>query len=109
MTGRSWDEVREEAFERQPWLASEEAADERAAVRIANTARIRGHELAQLRKAAGLTQAEVASVLKVSQARVSQIEHGRIDSLEMLGAYAAALGARMSVVVSRDDVSVRVA
>jgi DNA-binding XRE family transcriptional regulator len=106
MKGRSWNEVREEAVERQPWLASQEATDRRAAARAANTARVRGYELAELRKSAGLTQAEVAAALGVSQARVSQIEHRQINSLDMLRAYATVLGGQVSIVVRRGGVSI---
>lgn len=109
MTGRSWSEVRAEAFQRQPWLAGEEAKAHRAEIRAENVARIRGHELAEMRRSAGLTQAAVASALGVSQARISQIEHGRVDSLEMLRAYVAALGGRVHVIVQRGDVSIDVA
>jgi transcriptional regulator with XRE-family HTH domain len=38
----------------------------------------RGYQLAELRKNTGLTQAQVAAVMGVSQARVSQIEHGKV-------------------------------
>ncbi|MGW0390825.1 helix-turn-helix domain-containing protein [Streptomyces sp. NPDC003042] len=109
MKGRSWREVRAEALERQPWLGTSEAEEGRAQVREENTARIRGHELARLRRSAGLTQAGVAAALGVSQARVSQIEHGQVDSLDVLRAYAAALGGEVSVIVQRGDVTVKVA
>lgn len=109
MKGRSWHEVRAEACERHPWLASEEAEQERARVRAENVARIRGHELAALRREAGLTQGGVAAALGVTQARISQIEHGQVDSLEVLRAYAAALGGEVSVIVRRGDTSVKVA
>ncbi|ORT61749.1 helix-turn-helix domain-containing protein [Streptomyces sp. CB03238] len=109
MKGRSWREARAEAMERQPWLGTPEAEDQRARVRAENTARVRGHELAGLRRSAGLTQADVAASLGVSQARVSQIEHGQVDSLDVLRAYAAALGGEVSVVVRRGDVTVKVA
>ncbi|GLY01545.1 MULTISPECIES: helix-turn-helix transcriptional regulator [Actinoplanes] len=109
MTGRRWSEVRAEAMERQPALATPEAAAERAAVRVENVGRIRGHELAEMRKSAGLTQADVATALGVTQARVSQIEHGHVDSLDTLRAYAEVLGAEVSVVVSRGPITLRVA
>ncbi len=35
-----------------------------------------------MRKNAGLTQAQVAAVMEVSQARVSQIEHGKITEMD---------------------------
>ncbi|MEV5818668.1 helix-turn-helix domain-containing protein [Micromonospora haikouensis] len=93
----------------EPWLASAEAQTQRAAIRAENLGRIRGHELAEMRKSAGLTQAEVAVALGVSQARISQIEHGQVDSLDTLRAYAEALGAEVSIVVSRGPLTLRVA
>ncbi|MFV2013688.1 MULTISPECIES: helix-turn-helix domain-containing protein [Micromonosporaceae] len=109
MTARRWSDVKAEAVTRQPWLASEEAQAQRAAIRGENIGRIRGHELAEMRKSAGLTQAEVAVALGVSQARISQIEHGQVDSLDTLRAYAEALGAEVSIVVSRGPLTLRVA
>ncbi|MFC6061831.1 helix-turn-helix domain-containing protein [Streptomyces ochraceiscleroticus] len=90
-------------------MASEEAEQARARIRAENEARIRGHELAELRREAGMTQNGVAEALGVTQARISQIEHGQVDSLEVLRAYAAALGAEVSVIVRRGDTSVKVA
>ncbi|MFE6689878.1 helix-turn-helix domain-containing protein [Streptomyces sp. NPDC057743] len=109
MKGRSWREVRAEACERYPRMTSEEAEQARARVRAENIARIRGHELAALRREAGLTQGGVAAALGVSQARISQIEHGQVDSLDVLRAYAAALGGEVSVIVRRGDTAVKVA
>lgn len=45
-----------------------------------------------MRKAAGLTQAELAEDLGVSQARISKIEHGEVSGIELVRAYIAALG-----------------
>lgn len=109
MNARRWSEVKAEALARQPWLASPDAQAARAEIRAENLGRIRGHELAEMRKSAGLTQADVAAVLGVSQARISQIEHGQIDSLDTLRAYAEALGAEVSIVVSRGPLTLRVA
>ncbi|MEU9373017.1 helix-turn-helix transcriptional regulator [Streptomyces sp. NPDC048255] len=109
MKGRPWREVRAEALQRQPLLDTAEAEEQRARARAENTARIRGHELAGLRRSAGLTQADVAAALGISQARVSQIEHGQVDSLDVLRAYAAVLGGEVSVIVRRGDVTVKVA
>ncbi|MCT7351211.1 helix-turn-helix domain-containing protein [Streptomyces sp. 15-116A] len=109
MKGRSWSEVRAEAMSRHPELATVEAEEQRAAIREENRARIRRHVLAGMRRKAGLTQRDMASRLKVSQARVSQIEHGQIDSLEMLRAYAAVLGGRITVRLEWDESSVQVA
>jgi transcriptional regulator with XRE-family HTH domain len=41
---------------------------------------MRGHQLAEMRTTAGVTQAEMADGLGVSQARISKIEHGEISA-----------------------------
>jgi len=63
MTVRRWSDVKADAMARQPWLASAEAKAARAEIRAENLGRIRGHELAEMRKSAGLTQADVARAL----------------------------------------------
>ena len=55
---------------------------ERERSRAEMRAEQRGYQLAQLRKNAGLTQAQVAAVMGVTQARVSQIEHGKITEVD---------------------------
>ncbi|MBP2355523.1 transcriptional regulator with XRE-family HTH domain [Kribbella aluminosa] len=37
-----------------------------------------------MRKAAGVTQAELAATLKVSQARISKIEHGEVSGIDVI-------------------------
>jgi transcriptional regulator with XRE-family HTH domain len=44
---------------------------------------VRGHQLAEMRTTAGLTQAELAEALGVSQARISKIEHGEISGIDV--------------------------
>ncbi|MFE7589831.1 helix-turn-helix domain-containing protein [Kitasatospora sp. NPDC057512] len=109
MKGRSWTEVWAEAQRNNPWLASPEGEAEGARIRQEMLARIRGHELAELRKSAGLTQKEVAGLMGVSQARVSQIEHGQVDSLDNLRAYAAAIGGEVEVAVRQGERTIKVA
>ncbi|GAB7186195.1 helix-turn-helix domain-containing protein [Kitasatospora sp. Ki12] len=109
MTSRSWAEVRAEALRINPWLASPEAEAQRARIRQENLARIRGYELAELRRKAGLTQKQVAELLGVSQARVSQIEHGQVDSLDNLRAYAAAIGGEVEVNIRQGERTIKVA
>lgn len=53
--------------------------------------------LADLRRSQGLTQAELAQLLGVSQPNVSKIEHGEEVHLSTLGDYIAALGGRLEV------------
>ena len=77
MTARRWSEVKAEAQARQPWLGSTEAEAERAEIRAENLGRIRGHELAEMRKSAGLSQAEVAAVVPASGGRTAATSAGR--------------------------------
>lgn len=64
--------------------------DDRAAVQEARDKRalqVRAEYLAEMRKKAGLTQAEVAEAMGVSQQRVSAIEKGAVAELATLGDY----------------------
>jgi len=88
---------------------SEEQAAGKAAARERREAYVRGHQLAEMRAAAGLTQAELANVLGVSQARVSKIEHGEISGIDVVRAYVAALGGSIDVVARIGDRSWKVA
>ncbi|NED00771.1 helix-turn-helix transcriptional regulator, partial [Streptomyces sp. SID6648] len=57
----------------------------------------------EIREEQGLTQAQVAASVGISQARVSQIERGEIHHLETMRTYAAALGARITVSIEYGD------
>ena len=70
---------------------------------------VRGHQLAGIGQAAGLTQAQVAEMLGVTQARVSKIEHGEISGIEIVRAYVDALGGTLDVVATLGDRSWKVA
>lgn len=62
------------------------------------TARIVGQEVRSARKAAGLTQAEVAERLATSPAYVTNVEAGRLNlTLGQLTRIASALGATLDV------------
>ena len=87
----------------------EEQAAGQEAARERREAFVRGHQLAEMRAAAGLTQAELADALGVSQARVSKIEHGEISGIDVVRAYVAALGGSVDVVVRLGDRSWKVA
>ena len=69
----------------------------------------RGYQLAQLRRNSGLTQAQVAAAMGISQARVSQIEHGKITELDAVRAYIEALGGTVDVLARVGDWTVKVA
>ncbi|MDH6112022.1 DNA-binding transcriptional regulator YiaG [Kitasatospora sp. MAP12-15] len=68
----------------------------------------RGHELSALRKSQGLTQAQVAAAMGVTQGRVSQIERGtaRLDTATM-AAYLHAIGGELTIMATVGKLSVR--
>jgi DNA-binding XRE family transcriptional regulator len=103
-----WSDVRAKGREADPRTAEEQAAGKTAA-RERRDAYTRGHQLAEMRAAAGTTQAELAAALGVSQARISKIEHGEISGIEVVRSYVAALGGRVDVVARLGDRSWKVA
>jgi DNA-binding XRE family transcriptional regulator len=107
-TGRRWEDIKAEAHRRHPELSDPER---RAKAHAELDAFVAGHHLKELRKALGKTQAEIAQVLGVSQSRISQIENGNIDAMELetLRAYAAALGGHLDITISVGPHSVKVA
>ena len=79
----SWSEVRDKGRQADPRDASGQAAGKTAA-REHREAYVRGHQLAEMRSTAGVTQAELADALGVSQARISKIEHGEISGIDIV-------------------------
>ena len=77
----------------------------RAAARDVRNARDIGYHLAQMRKQRGLTQAEVARAMGVSQACVSRMEHGDVEKMqvESVAAYVAAIGGHLRLVADFDQ------
>lgn len=61
------------------------------------------------RKNTGLTQVQVATAMGVSQARVSQIEHGKVTEVDAIRGYVEALGGTVDVVARVGDWTVKVA
>lgn len=108
MRARSWDEVKAEAHRLNPRLADPQLEAEAEAELDAY---ITGYQLQELRKSLGMTQAEVAKLLNITQPRVSQIENGEVGALELdtLRAYAAALGGHLNVTIDIGARSVKVA
>jgi DNA-directed RNA polymerase specialized sigma subunit len=104
-----WEDTKRQAREQNPdWDTPERVAD-RERGRTALRAEQRGYQLAQLRKNTGLTQAQIAALMGVSQARVSQIEHGKITEVDAIRGYVEALGGTVDVVAHVGDWTVRVA
>jgi DNA-binding XRE family transcriptional regulator len=103
-----WDDVKAKGREADPRTADDQATG-KAAARERREAYVRGHQLAEMRAAAGMTQAELADALGVSQARVSKIEHGEISGIDVVRGYVAALGGSVDVVAHLGDRSWKVA
>lgn len=70
-------------------------------------AQARGHQLAETRKQLGLGQKQIAAAMRVSVARVSQIEHGEVTSFEVIARYVEALGGRLDLVADFGDRTIR--
>jgi transcriptional regulator with XRE-family HTH domain len=68
-------------------------------------AEVIGHRLAEVRRARGLTQQQVADRVGVTKGRISQIEGGEISGHDVLARYAAALGGRFHQAIYFDDVT----
>lgn len=98
MTGYTrWSDVRAEFVER---AGGEEAV---GAGKQELLATVVGHRLAEVRKARGLTQQQVAERMGITKGRVSQIEQGKISGQEILARFATALGGRLHQAIYFDD------
>jgi transcriptional regulator with XRE-family HTH domain len=66
-------------------------------------AEVVGHRLAEVRRARGLTQQQVAEGMGVTKGRVSQIEQGKVSGQDVLARFAMALGGRLHQAIYFDD------
>jgi transcriptional regulator with XRE-family HTH domain len=98
MTTHRWEDV-----ERDLFPAGDEAQVREAENRLRDE--VRAHRLAEIRRARNFTQQQIAAVLGVSKARVSQIEHGQCNraAIHGLAGYVAALGGRLELVANFGD------
>ena len=62
-----------------------------------------GHRLAEIRKARGMTQLQVAERMSVTKGRVSQIEQGKISGQDVVARYAMALGGTLHQAIYFED------
>ena len=85
-----WSDVRAEGRAVDPRPPAEQAAG-KAIARERQEAYIRGQQLAEMRQAAEITQADLAASPGVPQARVSKIEHGENSGIDIVP-YIDALG-----------------
>ena len=104
-----WEDAKREIRELEPDWDSPGRVAERERSRAEMRAEQRGYQLAQLRKNAGLTQAQVAALMGVTQARVSQIEHGKITEVDAIRGYVEALGGTVDVIARVGDWTIKVA
>ncbi|MFI9380901.1 helix-turn-helix domain-containing protein [Kutzneria sp. NPDC052558] len=104
MTSRSWEDVKREmdAIDR---ASGRDVAAAKAAAREKFEAFVIGHHLGMLRAKAKLTQVQVGERMGISQARVSQLERGDVNQLEVatVGRYVAAVGGRLRLVADFAD------
>jgi DNA-binding XRE family transcriptional regulator len=100
------------SYTREQFITEFVHPDDRQALEEARerrVAQVRGGFLADMRKKVGLTQAEVAQAMGVSQQRVSAIENGSIAELATLSLYIHALGGELKVIADFGDTWQRVA
>jgi DNA-binding XRE family transcriptional regulator len=92
-----WQDIRAEHVERAGGEDAVRAGKEEL------LAVVTGRRLAELRRARGLTQQDVADRMGVTKGRVSQIERGQISGQEVLARFATALGGRLHQAIYFDD------
>ena len=97
---KNWREIRAEAVAKE-LIDDKQAAEHRSRLEGA----VRAHRLAEVRKAQGVSQKDIADAMGISQPRISKIERGDIANSELrtLRSYIEALGGRLRVVADFGD------
>ncbi len=103
-----WEDVKARARALDSRTEAEREAGMEAA-RARREAYVRGYQLSEMRKAAQLTQAELASRLGVTQARVSKIESGEVSGIDIVRSYVTALGGEVVLTATLGDKTWKVA
>ena len=93
----AWNDIRAGHVERAGGEATVEAGKREMLAEVV------GHRLAEVRRARGLTQQQVADRMGVTKGRISQIERGKISGQDVLARYATALGGRLHQAIYFDD------
>ncbi len=93
-----WGEVKAKARQVDPTWDAPERLARRSRMREEMLAEVSGTQLAELRRQAGLTQVQLAAATGLTQARISQIEHGKDVSLDVLRAYITGVGGQVEIV-----------
>lgn len=103
-----WEDVKVRARALDPRTEAEREAG-REIAKARREAYVRGYQLSEMRKAAQLTQAELAGRLGVTQARVSKIESGEVSGIDIVRGYVNALGGEVAVTATLGDKTWKVA
>jgi DNA-binding XRE family transcriptional regulator len=93
----AWSDIRNEHVER---AGGEDAVEEGKQQLLAE---VIGHRLAEVRRARGMTQQQVADRMGVTKGRVSQIERGKVSGHDVIARFASALGGRLHQAIYFDD------
>jgi predicted XRE-type DNA-binding protein len=99
-TTKSWAEVKAAAGK----LGT--VTDEHRRTAVARTEEyVQAYRLTEIRKAHQLTQVQLAEAMHVTQPRVSEIEHGTLDIVQLstLRNYVQALGGHLTITAEFDD------
>jgi DNA-binding XRE family transcriptional regulator len=99
------------SYTRQEFLDEFVHPDDRPALEEAHRKQVltvRAEYLTEMRMRTGLTQAEAAEAIGVSQQRVSAIENGSVAELSTLADYICALGGELKVIADFGDTWQRV-
>lgn len=101
---RSWKDVKAEKARRDKANGRDIDAA-RVEARSRTQAYVLGFRLAQLRQELQLSQSEIAKRMGISQPRVSQLENGDVEQMEVdtLKRYVSALGGRLKLVADFAD------
>jgi DNA-binding XRE family transcriptional regulator len=103
----SWPDVKAKTRAADLTWDSLERVQRRAAVREEIVAAVSGAQLADLRRQAGLTQAQLAAATGLTQARISQIEHGK--DVDTLRAYVTDLGGQVEIIARLGTTTLNIA
>ncbi len=101
---RSWKDVKADKA-RQDGADGRDMEVVHVAARTRTEAYVLGFRLAQLRQELGLSQAETARRMGISQPRVSQLEAGDVGQMEVdtLNRYVTALGGHLKLFADFED------
>ncbi|MCO5968655.1 XRE family transcriptional regulator [Actinoallomurus soli] len=108
---RKWADVKREAAQIREEQGREFTDEMRAAIRRQMLDEIHAYQLAEVRRRQARTQREVAAAMGVSAPRVSAIEHGDMNKVEVatLRSYVEALGGKLRIIADFGDDSCIVA